>query len=85
LTLESWPLVGLFRLPLPVAGAQLALTEPNVRDQLRAIGARGETSRAFPISCNVNASDLHDCFTTIPAGRFAQLAAIDRRRGEWVK
>ena len=23
-TLESWPLVGLFRLPLPVAGAQLA-------------------------------------------------------------
>jgi hypothetical protein len=52
-------------LPLPVAGAQLALAEPNVSHQLRAIGAQGETSRAFPINCNVNAGDQHDCFTSI--------------------
>jgi hypothetical protein len=43
LTLESWHIVGLLRLPLPVAGAQLALAEPNVSDQLRAIGAQGES------------------------------------------
>ena len=35
---------------------------------------RGETSRAFPINGNVNASDPHDCFPSRPdvLGRFGK-------------
>jgi hypothetical protein len=32
LTPESWHIADLLRLPLPVAGVQLALAEPNVID-----------------------------------------------------
>jgi hypothetical protein len=61
LTLESWHIVGLLRLPLPVAGVQLALAEPNVSDQLRAIEREGRDLARFPTNRNVN--DPHDCFT----------------------
>ena len=48
LTLESWHIVGLLRLPLPVAGAQLALAEPNVSHQPRAIEREGRDLARFP-------------------------------------
>jgi hypothetical protein len=63
-TLESWPVVGLSRLPLPVAGAQLALAEQDVSDQPRAI-EREARRRATSHNCSVSGSDPHDCFTSM--------------------
>jgi hypothetical protein len=56
LTLESWHIVGLLRLPLPIAGVQLALAEPNVSDELRAIEREGRDLARFPTNRNVNGS-----------------------------
>ena len=64
-----------------IAGVDLAAISSlsHVSDQLRAIGARRETCRVFPINCNVYASDPHDCFTSTPAVPFAEMAVIPAR------